>query len=65
MFCPFRSTAEKEVECSERCALYMHEESEAHCRINQIGDKVETLDGRLCDVNESVGSAASALWNKM
>ena len=65
MFCPFRSTAEKEVECSEKCALYMHEEGEAHCRINQIGDKLETLDDRLYDVNESVGSAASALWNKM
>ena len=65
MFCPFRSTAEKEVECSEKCALYMHEGSEAYCRINQIGDKLETLDGRLYDVNESVCSAASAMLNKL
>ena len=65
MFCPLRSTAEKEVECSKNCALYIDTEDDFHCRINQIGDKLDTLDGRLYEVNESVGSAASALWNKM
>ncbi len=35
-FCPFRSTAEKEVACSENCALYTDEETCALFNIGQI-----------------------------
>ena len=64
MFCPFRSTAEKEVECSERCALYSGTKEEAACQINNLVDRLQILESELSDTNSSLEAAASALVNK-
>ena len=63
-FCPFRSTSEKEVECSKNCALYNETAEEAVCQINYIASKLQTLDSSLDDANQSLEFIGSALANK-
>lgn len=40
-FCPLRSTAEKEVACSENCAWYFKQkDSESTCEINYLTEQL-------------------------
>ena len=56
VFCPFRSTAEKEVACSKDCMLY-HDFGETYtCGINYLADKLD-------DNADRTGYLANAIWN--
>lgn len=47
-FCPFRSN-EKEIECSENCALYI--ERVKACAFQNLGEKIDYIDKDLEDTN--------------
>lgn len=55
MFCPLRSTAEKEIECSQDCAIYTEETQS--CAILSL---VRTLD----ETNEKLDSLDSTIFHK-
>ena len=55
-FCPFRSTAEKEVECSKKCMLYIEDDGDYECGINHLSNSLDTT-------SESTGRLANAIWN--
>lgn len=48
MFCPLRSTAEKEVECSENCAWYVKSKiNETTCEVNYLTEKLMEISGKI------------------
>lgn len=56
MFCPFRSTAEKEIACSENCALFTQNNQ---CAIKNIGnvdfeDLQHTIHNGLQDIKSEL-----------
>ena len=48
-FCPLRSTAEKEVECSANCAWYYSEEGKYTCEINYLTAQLNKVANELED----------------
>ena len=51
-FCPLRSTAEKEVACSENCAFFAKNEQ---CAIKNIGDgKFDVLDDTIRECTDAI-----------
>ena len=62
-FCPFRSTADKEVECSQNCVLYKSS-NEDTCQINCLAARLNALDDNLAEANRSLETIASAAINR-
>lgn len=56
-FCPFRSTAEKEVECSSTCNLcIIDDENEKVCGLTRLSEK-------LADASDQAGYLANTIRN--
>ena len=43
MFCPFRSTAEKEIECSKNCACFSNETQLGRCVFLDLSENISNL----------------------
>ena len=52
MFCPFRSTAEKEVECSKNCALFTKNQK---CAIANLGNM------ELTELDDTIRTCADSI----
>ena len=51
IFCPLRSTAEKEVECSKNCAwYYKSQDSEYTCEINYLTEQLTSTKNQLEEI---------------
>lgn len=61
-FCPLRSTAEKEVECSENCAFFAKNNN---CAITNIGNmELSELDNTIRVCTDSINSELCEIRNK-
>lgn len=54
-FCPIRSTAEKEIECSENCAWYFKpKDSKFTCEINYLTDRLNKVANKIDEVANQI-----------
>jgi len=54
-FCPLRSTAEKQVECSENCAWYFKsKDNKFTCEISHLADRLNKVANNVDDVANQI-----------